>query len=150
MRVLGYQDIADHAHARSLIALVNAYGGDKAGVIYSEPVMPSNDLAPDLVLMHPELGVIVFEVKAYEVGYIQGIEAGNLKIRRNGTETLVNPLRQAQRGMYAIKNAYEQVALGDVNPLFNAMVILPNINESAWQKAGYDACIQRRLILFSG
>ena len=149
MRVLGYQDVNDAAHARCMAALLRAYGSKERGFMYAEPTLTNSDFAPDLVLAHPETGVIIFEVKAYDLDYITGIEAGNLKIRRNGHEQLVNPIKQAQRGMYAIKETYEQLALDGARPLFNAMVALPNITEKAWVDAGYEASIQRRLMLFA-
>lgn len=149
MRVLGYQDVNDAAHARCMAALLRAYGSKERGFMYAEPTLTNSDFAPDLVLAHPETGVIIFEVKAYDLDYITGIEAGNLKIRRNGHEQLVNPIKQAQRGMYAIKETYEQLALDGTRPLFNAMVALPNITEKAWVDAGYEASIQRRLMLFA-
>lgn len=149
LKVLGYQDVNDGAHARCMAALLRVFGDQTQGFLYSEPVLPHSDFAPDLVLAHPDTGVIVFEVKAYDVQYILGIEAGNLKIKRNGGEFLVNPLRQAQRGMYAIKEHFEQLALDSARPLFNAMVAFPNISEKDWSAAGYEECIPRRLILFA-
>jgi len=149
IRVLGYQDVNDAAHARCMVALLHAYGSLQRGFLYAEPVLTNSDFAPDLVLAHPDTGVIIFEVKAYDLDYINGIEAGNLKIRRNGHEAQVNPIKQAQRGMYAIKETYEQLALDGARPLFNAMVALPNITEKAWIDAGYEASIQRRLMLFA-
>jgi len=149
LRAVGYQDVNDAAHARVMAALLRAYGDDPQGFIYAEPSLASTDTAPDLVLAHPAVGVIVFEVKAYDLEFIQGMEAGSLKIRRNGNDYLVNPLKQAQRGMYAIKERFDQLALDGGRPLFNAMVALPNIREADWIAAGYEVCIQRRLVLFS-
>lgn len=149
LKVLGYQDVNDSAHARCMTALLRAFGDQPQGFLYAEPVLPHSDFAPDLVLAHPETGVIVFEVKAYDLQFILGVEAGNLKIKRNGGEYLVNPLRQAQRGMFAIKEQFEQLALDSVRPLFNAMVAFPNISEKDWSAAGYEECIPRRLILFA-
>ncbi len=149
IRVIGHHDITNVAHAKFVLALLKAYGEESQGVIYNEPVLPTGDLAPDVVLVHPQTGIIVFEVKAYDLVFIQGVEAGNLKVHFNGESQSVNPLRQAQRSMYAIKNHYQRLA-GDVPaPLFNSMVVLPNIREEQWIKKGYDATIQRRLILFA-
>jgi superfamily I DNA and RNA helicase len=149
IKVVGEQDVHDAAHAHCMAAILQAYGASEQGFLYAEPVLATSDVAPDLVLAHPQTGVIVFEVKAYDLDFILGIEAGSLKIRRNGSESLVNPLKQAQRGMYAIKEQFEQLALDSLRPLFNVMIALPNIREEDWIKAGYEACIQRRLILFA-
>ncbi|HLA43657.1 MAG TPA: NERD domain-containing protein [Aggregatilineales bacterium] len=103
IRVLGYQDVNDSAHARCMAAVLRAYGESDNAFLYAEPHLTNSDMIPDLVLSHPETGVMVFEVKAYDLDFILGIEAGNLKIKRNGHEYLVNPIKQAQRGMFAIK-----------------------------------------------
>lgn len=149
IRVIGHNDISNVAHAKFVLALLKAYGNEAQGVIYNEPVLLSGDLAPDVVLVHPKTGIIVFEVKAYDIVFIQGMDGGNLKIAHNGQAQYVNPLRQAQRSMYAIKNTYERLAQDAPPPLFSSMVVLPNIREEQWIKKGYDACIQRRLILFA-
>lgn len=149
IRVIGHNDITNVAHAKFVQALIKAYGSDPNGVIYNEPVLPAGDFAPDVVLVHPETGLIVFEVKAYDITFIQGIEGGNLKIRHNGEAQQVNPLRQAQRYMYAIKESYERLAQDSPPPLFSSMVVLPNIREEQWIKKGYDTGIQNRLIVFA-
>lgn len=149
IRVIGYNDITNVAHAKFVQALIKAYGDEANGVIYNEPVLLTGDLAPDVVLIHPETGVIVFEVKAYSITFVQGIDGGNLKIKFNGEEQSVNPLRQAQRSMYAIKDSYERLAEDNPRPLFSSMVVLPNIREAQWMKKGYDASIQNRLIIFA-
>lgn len=149
LRVVGHQEVNDLAHARCITALLAVYGQSAQGFLYAEPLIPASDLAPDVVLVHPEIGVLVVEVKAYEIGFIQGIEAGSLKIKRHGAETLINPLRQAQKGMYAVKQAWEQHAPPDSRPLWNALVALPNINEAAWIAAGYDEALSRHMILFA-
>ena len=39
MRVLGYQDVNDAAHARCMAALLHAYGSKKRGFMYAEPTL---------------------------------------------------------------------------------------------------------------
>lgn len=148
-KVLGTQDVQDSAHARIMAGLLRAFGDDENAMMYAEPTLSTTNTAPDLILAHPALGILVVEVKAYDLDFIIGLEAGNLRIRRNGSEQAVNPLKQAQRGMYALKEAYEQRALDTARPLFNAMVALPNIGEQAWTKSGYEAGLPRRLVLFA-
>jgi hypothetical protein len=141
--------INDQAHARTATALLLAYGAEPAAWLYAEPVLPDSELSPDLVLVHPAVGLLVVEVKAYELGYIRGSEGGELRIWRQGQEQRVSPYRQAQRGMYAIKNNLEAFTLPGARPLMNALVALPNINEAAWVAAGYELSIPRRAVLFA-
>ncbi|MCQ3932328.1 MAG: hypothetical protein DPW16_17905 [Chloroflexi bacterium] len=150
LRVVGHQDIFDLAQIGLMASILEIYGGSERGFVYAEPALLDAQVPPpDLVLAHPTLGLMVFEVKAYDLDYIEGMEAGSLKIRRHGQVSLVNPLRQAQRGMFAIKDAYEKFAPGAPRPLFHSMVALPNIPESEWNWLGYDRCIDGRLVLFA-
>lgn len=149
LRVVGHQDIYDVAEIQVLQALLEAYGHSQRGFLYVEPALLDAQVPPpDLVLAHPETGLVVFECKAYDIEYIQGIEAGNLRIVRHGREELVNPLRQAQRGMFAIKDAFEHYAPPGPRPLFHAMVALPNIDAAEWHRRGYHRSLDARVVLF--
>lgn len=149
LNILGQHDVPNKAHADFMTAIIEAYGQADDGFLYAEPVLMSGDFAPDLVLVHPDVGVLVFEVKAYDVDFIRGAEAGSLKIWRNGREEQINPLRQAQRSMYAIRDMFERLAPGEKGrPLFNAMVAMPNITETQWLESGFENSLQRRLVLF--
>lgn len=150
VRVVGHQDIFDLAHIRLMTAILEIYGQSSSGFVYAEPALLNAQIPPpDLVLAHPTTGVIVFEVKAYDLDFIEGMEAGSLKIRRNGQVSLINPLRQAQRAMFAIKDAYEKFAPATPRPLFHSMVALPNIQEAEWNWLGYDRCMDGRTVLFA-
>lgn len=149
LRVVGHEDIYDLAEISLMTAVLRAYGQSERGFLYAEPALLDAHLPPpDLVLAHPETGLVVFECKAYEIGFIRGMEAGSLKIIRNGRETLVNPLRQGQRTMYAIKDAYEKFAHAGARPLFHVIVALPNIHEDDWIRLGYHRCLDSRIVLF--
>ncbi|NDJ86502.1 MAG: ATP-binding domain-containing protein [Chloroflexi bacterium] len=149
IRVVGHQDIFDLAEIRLMTTVLLAYGNSSRGFLYAEPGLLNAQIPPpDLVLAHPSVGLMVFECKAYTQDFIYGMEAGSLKIMRHGREQLVNPLRQAQRGMFAIKDGFERFAHRGPRPLFHAMVALPNIDEAEWQRLGYDRFFDSRVLLF--
>lgn len=149
-RVVGHQDIYDLAQIKVMTALLHAYGDNPHMTLYAEPALLDAQIPPpDIVLIHPNIGLMVIECKAFDLDYIEGMEAGNLKIRRYGQTTLVNPLRQAQRGMFAIKDAYESLAYASPRPLFQSMVALPNITADSWEQQGYHRCIDSKVILFA-
>jgi len=148
MRVVGAQDINNSAHAFVMAALIRAYD-DPNAVIYAEPMITGQTVAPDIVLIHPEIGVLVVEVKAYEVGYIRRAEAGTLTIWRDGAEQQVSPYRQAQRYVYAIRDAAAPQLRDAPTPLYVALVALPNINTAAWQAARYSTGLDPDVVLFS-
>ena len=148
-RVVGHEDIFDLAEIQVMTAILNSYGQSEHGFIYAEPALLDAHIPPpDLVLAHPKIGLMVFECKAYSMDFIHGAEAGSLKIMRYGREKLVNPLKQAQRGMFAIKDAFERFTYRGARPLFHAMVVLPNITEQEWCELGYHNSIDTRFILF--
>lgn len=150
LSVVGHDDLFDITEIRLLNLVLAIYGDAARGFAYSEPSLLNSRIPPpDLVLAHPELGVVVFECKAYDIRFIYGAEAGSLKIRRFGKEQLVNPLRQGQRAMFAIKDGYERFAKPGPRPLFHAMVALPNISEQEWVRLGYASTIDPNLVLFS-
>ncbi len=149
LRVVGHEDIFDIAEITLMIAVLRAYGKSKQGFLYAEPALPNAQVPPpDLVLAHPSLGVVVFECKAYDVDFLRGIEAGYLKIMRHGREERVNPLRQARRGMFAIKDTFEKFARAGPRPLFHAVVALPNIEEAEWKRLGYHRSMDGQVVLF--
>lgn len=149
LKVVGHTDLFDEAETRLLNVVLAVYGASRAGFAYSEPSLPSTRIPPpDLVLVHPAVGVVVFECKAYDIGFIYGAEAGSLRIKRHGRETLVNPLRQARRGMFAIKDTYERFAKPGPRPLFHAVVALPHISEHEWVRLGYGQTIEPSMVLF--
>lgn len=149
IRVIGEEDLYDLAEIRLMTAVLNVFGKNERGFLYAEPSLLDAHLPPpDLVLGHPMIGVMVFECKAYGLDFLHGMEAGSLKIMRNGREVRVNPLRQAQRGMFAIKDAFDKFAYRQPRPLFHAVVALPNIREDEWSRLGYDRCMDGRVVLF--
>lgn len=149
IRVIGEEDLYDLAEIRLMTAILAVFGQSERGFLYAEPSLLDAHLPPpDLVLGHPATGVIVFECKAYGIDFLHGMEAGSLKIMRNGREVRVNPLRQAQRGMFAIKDAFDKFAYRRPRPLFHAVVALPNIREDEWNRLGYHRCMDGRVVLF--
>lgn len=149
LSVVGHDDIFDVAEVQLMNAVLQVYGQSTQGFVYAEPsLLDARQAPPDLVLAHPEVGVVVFECKAYDLTYIKGTEAGSLKIIRNGREVLVNPLRQGRQNMFAIKNAFEKYAGAQPRPFFHTMVALPNIEEGEWRYLGYERCIDTRFVIF--
>lgn len=149
LTVIGHQDLYDIAEIQVLTAIVQTFGDEATGFVYSEPsLLDARIPPPDIVLVHPSLGVVVIECKAYDLSYIRGAEAGSLKITRYGKESLVNPLKQARRGMFAIKDAYERFAASGPRPLFHALVALPNISRHEWHQLGYHRVMDSRFVLF--
>ena len=72
-----------------------------AGFVYFEPcTVRSTQRPPDVLVCHPEIGLLVIEVKGYPVEIVQGLKAGSLIVRRRGFNRPENPLRQAEDAMF--------------------------------------------------
>lgn len=150
IRVVGQDDVKNEAQALVAIAVVNAYGDSPAGFIYIEPYTArSTKRPPDVLLCHPDVGILVIEVKGYLLDIIQGIEAGKVFIREEGYNRPRDPFAQSSEAMYNIKNEVERILRQQrAMPLFNFMAAFPNISESDWSARGYDKALPSGQLLF--
>lgn len=150
MQVLGQEDIKNHAHASVVIATIKAFGNCAAAFLYIEPCTArSSYRPPDVLLCHPDVGLLVIEVKGHAIGDINGIEAGNLMIQREGFIRPLNPFRQAEDAMFQIKNDIERYTRAPNKvPLTNILIAFPNISLAEWKSKGYDRCLPLEHIVF--
>lgn len=150
IRVVGQDDIKNEAQAKVAIAIINEYGNSPSGFIYIEPyTAKSTKRPPDVLLCHPDIGVLVIEVKGYDLDSIQEIEAGKVLVRQRGYNRPIDPFAQAAEAMYKIKNEVERIVRKQrLIPLFSYMASFPNISESDWSSKGYDKALPEGEILF--
>lgn len=148
--VLGYDLVKNDSEAYLLIAILKAYGKSAAGFVYASPSRAKTTLRPpDVVLCHPDIGLLVLEAKGHSIDMVQGIEAGSIMIRYQGRTKPENAVRQVENQMYDIKVDVEKL-LGSQwdTPLTNCMVAFPNISESDWVSNGYDKAHPSLQLLF--
>lgn len=92
---------------------------------------------PDILLLHPQYGVVVIEVKALTIDQIVGID-GHLWRYQHFYRDSGNPYEQAEAHLFAF------LAMSDREPSLRrkihgqALVALPNITRSQWQKKSFD------------
>src|SRR5262245_59907612 len=134
MRVIGESDIANEAQATTVLAALKAFGDSGAGLLYVEPATATSTRRPaDLVVCHPELGVLVVEVKGWIVDQIERVEAGSFYRQVKGFVRPENPFNQVRAAMFDIKNQVENARAGcGHSPLFTYMLAFPNIRADAW------------------
>ncbi|GIK65475.1 MAG: DNA helicase [Chloroflexota bacterium] len=151
IELVGTNDIGNRAHGAAMIALLQAYGDSPTGFLFVEPtIYNSTKRPPDLVLCHPEVGVLVVEVKAYSIDAIERAVAGTLYVRMRGHLKPKSPLAQARGAMFTIKHAYEHLTNGSANqPIFGEMAAFPNISLADWQASGLDQCLPSEQLLFA-
>jgi hypothetical protein len=61
IEVVGQEDIGNDAHAKVVLSILRAYGDSPVGFVFIEPcTRVTTDRPPDVLLCHPEIGLLVF------------------------------------------------------------------------------------------
>ena len=134
-QLVGLEEAETRAQRELAQALARAIGGD--AIVRVEPsVAGARGRPPDLVVLHPEAGLHVIEVKGIPIDQVLGVEPnGEVTFDYGGVGKPKNPLTQARQALFDIKHAAEQRAqkpdLGV--PLF-PWVVYPAISRHQWTK----------------
>src|SRR5215213_9254918 len=76
-------------------------------VVYYEPVVDNR--YPDFVVLAPDLGVMVIEVKGWYPGDVQGGDTNDIQLRIRGQEKVErHPVRQARQYQYRLQDECER------------------------------------------
>jgi superfamily I DNA and RNA helicase len=96
----------------------------KTGKLYREP---------DILVIHRELGLWVFECKGCSIGNIKAIQGHEWQMN-NWYDEFITPVAQAEDQMFAIKNKLDErrESRGKVN--CNFRVALPNVKKKEWEE----------------
>lgn len=150
IRVVGQDLVKNDSEAILLTAMIRAYGDSDAGFIYARPSRAKSTVRPpDVVLCHPEVGLLVVEAKGFPIDDVNGLEAGSIFVRYQGHTRPENVIAQVEHQMFEIDRDIRR-ALSDRKgrPLTNSMVAFPNIRESEWVSRGYDRAHPSSQFLF--
>ncbi len=150
--------IVNEAHGRAAAACLRAFGSDSASRLYAEPRTPhrpssENAKPSDLLLLHPDLGAVFFEVKGWNLHSILGIEAGLITLETADGVIYKDPWQQAGDAMLQVRDATRRViknrriAAYQI-PYFERFVMFPNISRKGWRDRGFDKAISASEILF--
>ncbi|HXS95472.1 MAG TPA: hypothetical protein VN736_12780 [Candidatus Limnocylindrales bacterium] len=148
VEIIGHEDIKNEPHADTLIAVLECYGASRHGFVYVEPYLAKKSIRPhDILLCHPEVGVLVIEVKGHRIEDVVRVAAGHLFLKTGGTSK--NAFQQVQTTMFDVKSAVERAGgFRAATPIFSFAIALPNITEREWCAKGYDQCLDRSVLLF--
>ncbi len=148
LRVVGEHDIENNAQAETVIALLEAFGDCPDARLYIEPcTLKSTHRPPDIVLVHPSVGVLVFEVKGYSSSFIERIEAGSFYLRSSGFPKPKDPFKQVQNAMFDVLSAALRI-MPEAMPLCGFAVVLPNLSEDEWVERGFHLALPSHELLF--
>jgi hypothetical protein len=149
IEVIGHDDVKNFAQAKAVLGILAAFGDSPAGFVYIEPcTFRSSHKPADIVLCHPDVGLLIIEVKGYLTEQIERVQAGSLFIRTRGFVRGENHISQARDTMFDIKNAITRLLPDYHNePLLNCMIAYPNISKTGWKHRGFDQCLPMQQIL---
>ena len=119
-----------------------------------------NDAEPDFVLYHPELGLIVFEVKDWQLSQIRGVDPRTfVVVMGNREKSCTNPHDQAKGYLHEIKErleadgrlvSHEHWNEGKTKVPISCGVVFPNINAGEYRQSAvnHDGVIPADHIFF--
>ncbi len=146
--------VTDAAHCQVLTALLRAFG-QRSGHLYAEPRTPErrsdeNARPTDCLLLTPELGALLVEVKGWTLDHILRIEAGSITRITGKTE---NPWKQAQEASGQIQKAAQKKLQKHPavlqSPYFDWIVAFPHISKHEWAAKGFRDCLHESELLFA-
>ncbi|GAA6617385.1 NERD domain-containing protein [Scytonema sp. NUACC26] len=119
--------------------LKEAFKNEPGVAFYRYPIFHKTEKLhrePDILMLHRELGLWVFECKGCTINNIASIYGHEWKMN-NWHSEVETPVAQAEDQMFAIKNKLDvpRETRGLVS--FNFRVVLPSIKRDEWQSKGF-------------
>lgn len=132
-KVIGWQDINHLGHRRVLAAFISAFNTSESALLCEPSLSRRTTRPPDLVLIDPEIGVHVIEVKGIQLDQLERIEAGGqLCIRYDNTIKPRNAIAQVRTAMFDIKDATVRAYGDEVQLPFRYWVVFPFVEKPLW------------------
>ncbi|KGM95341.1 DUF2075 domain-containing protein [Clostridium botulinum] len=114
-----------------------------------------NNRYPDFIILAPDLGIIVLEIKDWEVGSIEKADINYFQLKTLGICT--NPLKQARDYMFNIVNKLKKdKKLTQSNEKYNGSlkftyghgVIFTKITKNAFNKVEFNGVLEENFVIF--
>lgn len=103
--VVGISRIDHFYHAALVKVAIEAFGDNPGATFYIEGKPPAGGIPrPDLIILHPDIGVLVIENKGVDLGEILNVHHTLLTLLRNGIPKEEDPFKQADNVMFGIKD----------------------------------------------
>ena len=114
----------------------DAFKSDEGVAYYRYPIFTRSGTLisePDVLLLHREFGLWVFESKGCYINNIQSIQGHQWEMN-NWYEDIISPVAQAEDQMYAVRGKLEErrESRGKIN--YNFRVALPKIKKQDWME----------------
>lgn len=118
---------------------------------YDVPIGPSNS-HPDFIILHPQRGILILEVKDWKKETIQNADRQSFEIRiPTGIKHVPNPLEQARQYAHAVTNVLQkdpQLTISTGSRAGHLLfpwsygVVLPNIMRRVFEESGLGEVIE--------
>ena len=103
-KIVGWEDASNDGHRFALATLIGAFDNSESALLCKPSLARKTHRPPDIVLIDPEIGVHVFEVKAVALDQIESLEAGGqMRIRYATNVRNANPIVQVRNAMFDIR-----------------------------------------------
>ena len=134
-RVVGAVNVREIQHARLVATALDAFGSHPGAAFYIDIRSTLGNIPrPDLILVHPDLGVVVVENKGVGLNDILDVYGTILRLTRDGQLKEEDPYFQAGRVMFCLRDLLKSRT--DPNDaLFLHTVALPRIRRVDFEPA---------------
>jgi len=114
-----------YGEKKLLRTLANEIPDDEVLIFYQPQL--SSGRRPDVIIYYPELGLILYEVKDWEINQIKNANPNEWEIEFNGkTQMKTAPLKQARQYFYLLHNKLEkEKAFLSKHPKYKGKVKIP-------------------------
>ena len=132
-QVYGWEEASNDAQ-RAVVARLAADFRSPDTLVLCEPSLArSTKRPPDVVLIDPDAGVHVFEVKGHTLDGVEAVEpGGQMRFRYETGARTRSPIAQVRAAMFDIKHLAEQACASDFLLPIKYWVVFPNIDREAW------------------
>jgi hypothetical protein len=104
--VTGWRRIHHFQHAILVKTALAAFGNDNGATFYIETLSPNTSLPrPDLIILHPDIGVLAIENKGITLEQIHAVVNTAIHLTRDGRIKIEDPFAQVERIMYTHRRA---------------------------------------------
>ncbi|NNM84515.1 MAG: hypothetical protein HKL96_01985 [Phycisphaerales bacterium] len=120
-QVSGCQHIEYMHHARLVAATLQAFGDDARALFFIEELVGNGRIPrPDLIVLHPRLGVAVIENKGVQLADIVAVRNTTPQMVRSGALKSEAPYHQAEKVLLRLRDLMERRVSG-IHRLANSL-----------------------------
>ena len=132
--VLGVTKIKEAWHGLLVTTALRAFGDDPRALFFVEGLPPTGNIPrPDLILLHPDVGVLVIENKGVGPAEVHVVHSTALTLVRDGRLKEEDPFHQAERVMFRLRDlAAKRVDLAEA--LFLHTAALPRVTRDEFEQ----------------